>query len=108
MTGIAEMFAALDGRDRYEYQLTIWAVLAAAARAEHVKAWKASNPIRARRSHAQREARWRAGRPPEQCYRCTEPHVPGKRACATHLEFDRKRAAAKYAAKKARLAALAA
>ena len=44
MTGIAQMFRELDGRDRYEMQLELWSWRQRARKAEIDRDWKRANP----------------------------------------------------------------
>jgi len=98
MTGILEMFDALSGADRYEYQLSIWCYLQRSASAERSKDWRAANREHVRAYDAAR-------RPPKprrvvaenECHSCMRPAAPGKKSCETHLAADRARAARRAA-----------
>lgn len=72
---------------------------AAIARAERYRAWVLANPERARASKRMRQAKWRAKRPVDACGRCSRLRVAGRTSCEIHLEYDRKKAARRYAAK---------
>lgn len=61
MIGIAEMFAELDGYDRYEAALEIWSRARHAERIEYLREYE-SNPINKARANA-RVRRWRTNNP---------------------------------------------
>ena len=61
MTGIAEMFAELDGYDRMAIALEIYAVRQRHAAVERVRDWRQANPEKFRQqAHAKHNRAWRA------------------------------------------------
>lgn len=76
MIGIAEMFAELDGTQRYEHALAVWAVQRAEVirlrrgepdkrreATERTRAWRKANPERALKLSRDAHKRWKAKSP---------------------------------------------
>ena len=88
-------FAAFAGYDEYEAQLTIWAHMQRSKNHDAIQDWRWRHPEIVRGY----TRNWRARRPADQCSQCSSKHLPGRKTCQVHLERDRARAAARYAAK---------
>lgn len=58
MTGIVELFADLDGRQRYEDALVVWAAFSRARAVENTRQWRKRNPDKWRISRRNSRKRW--------------------------------------------------
>jgi hypothetical protein len=69
VTGIAEMFAALDGYERYHHALAVWAseryadTERRAIAVDKTRAWRKANPEKARELGRRMHHAWKASNP---------------------------------------------